>query len=141
LSSVVQAVYRVHEAPDEDRLIKFSRLLKGLIRHYQLDPALWVWRWRDGQFGLKENLSDYLQRLRDNDVNDALLAAVQRQALMLSPASRFSATPGGHHSLKVDHYARFSSPMREIAGIFTHREYLQLAGAAEDSMIRHYVSR
>jgi ribonuclease R len=130
LSAVVQAVYRVHESPDRERLIKFSRLLKGLIRHYQLDPVLWMWRWKDGKYGQQENLSDYLERLRDHQADPALLAAVQRHSLMLSPASRFSAVPGGHHSLKLDHYARFSSPMREIAGVFTHREYLQLSGVA-----------
>ncbi len=125
LPTVVQAVFRVHEAPDTERLIKFSRLLKGLIRHYKLDEEIWVWRWRDGKYGAKENLSDYLERLKQNHVDDGLLSAVQRQALMLSPASRFSSEVGVHHSLKLDQYARFSSPMREIAGIYTHREYLQ----------------
>ncbi len=134
LSSVVQAVYRVHDAPETDRLIKFSRLLKGLISHYQLDPQLWVWRWRDGKYGCKENLSQYLKRLREGNVNADLLAAVQHRTLMLSTASRFSAMPGIHHSLKLDYYARFSSPMREMAGIFTHREYLQLCGRLPDSV-------
>ena len=125
LPSVVQAIYRVHDAPDTERLIKFSRLLKGLITHYRLPENIWVWRWRDGKYGEKENLSDYLSRLRAHDVDSGLLSAVQRHALMLSPASRFSSEAGGHHSLKLDQYARFSSPMREIAGVFTHREYLQ----------------
>lgn len=131
LSPVVQAVFRVHEAPDEERLKKFSRLLKGLILNNRLNPKLWVWRWRDGRYGSRENLSDYLLRLRNNNVDNGMLTAVQRQALMLSTASHFSATPGEHHALKVDQYARFSSPMREIAGIFTHREYLQLVGLAK----------
>lgn len=125
LPAVVQAVYRVHDAPDTERLIKFSRLLKGLIRHYQLPEDVWVWRWRDGKYGARENLSDYLSRLKSSGADNGLLAAVQRHALMLSPASRFSAEAGVHHSLKLDQYARFSSPMREIAGVFTHREYLQ----------------
>ena len=135
VNSVVQAVFRIHDAPDTERLVKFSRLLRGLIRHYQLSEALWVWRWRDGKFGKREYLSDYLKRLKDNNVDAGLLAAVQRHALMLSPASRFSAEPGVHHSLRLDQYARFSSPMREIAGIYTHREYLQYASVEtlEDS--------
>ncbi|MEM7258832.1 MAG: RNB domain-containing ribonuclease, partial [Pseudomonadota bacterium] len=135
LTSLVQAVYRVHEAPDAERLSKFSRLLKGLIKRYQLDPKMWVWRWRDGRYGPKENLSDYLQRLKDNHADKHLLAAVQRHALMLSPASRFTAVAGGHYSLKLDQYARFSSPMREIAGIFTHREYLQISGQVPDTVL------
>ena len=125
LPAVVQAVYRVHDAPDTERLIKFSRLLKGLIRHYQLPEDIWVWRWRDGKYGTKENLSDYLARVKASGADKGILAAIQRHALMLSPASRFSAEAGVHHSLKLDQYARFSSPMREIAGVFTHREYLQ----------------
>jgi ribonuclease R len=133
LPSVVQAVYRVHDAPDTERLKKFSRLLRGLIRHYRLPENIWVWRWRDGKYGEKENLSDYLSRLRAHDVDSGLLSAVQRHALMLSPASRFSSEAGGHHSLQLDQYARFSSPMREIAGVFTHREYLQYLAFHSDA--------
>ena len=132
LPSVVQAIYRVHDAPDEERLKKFSRLLKGLIQHYKLLPELWVWRWRDGKYGKREYLADYLERLKANDVDAGLLSAVQRHSLMLSPASRFTAESGGHHSLKLQQYARFSSPMREVAGVYTHREYLQLLGHVGD---------
>lgn len=128
MPSVVQAVYRIHDAPDDDRLKKFSRLLKGLIEQHQLSSALWVWRWRDGKQGKKETLAAYLKRLRNANVDRRLLFAVQRHALMLSPASRFAAVAGVHHSLKLDQYARFSSPMREIAGIYTHRELLQFQG-------------
>jgi len=137
--SVVQAIYRVHEAPDEERLKKFSRLLKGLIRCHQLQPEVWVWRWRKGKYGEQEYLADYLERLKQNKVDPGLLAAVQRQALMLSPASRFTAESGGHHSLKLDQYARFSSPMREIAGIYTHREYLQIAAAKNGVSVNEIV--
>lgn len=126
LPSIVQAVYRVHEAPDEDRLKKFSRLLKGMVRAHNLPAELWIWRWRDGKYGKREYLADYLERLKDHNVDPGLLAAIQRNALMLSPASRFTSEASGHHSLKLEQYARFSSPMREIAGIYTHREYLQL---------------
>lgn len=125
MPSVVQAVYRIHDAPDEERLKKFSRLLSALIEKHQLSPPLWVWRWRNGKYGGRETLASYLQRLRDAKVDARLLSAVQRHALMLSPASRFAAIAGEHHSLKLEQYARFSSPMREIAGIYTHRELLQ----------------
>jgi len=125
LPSVVQAIYRVHGAPDEERLKKFSRLIRGMIKHYKLPPEIWIWRWRDGRFGKREHLSAYLQRLKDAKVDTGLYAALQRNALMLSPASVFSAEAGQHYSLKLDQYARFSSPMREVAGIYTHNEYLQ----------------
>lgn len=134
LPSVVQGVFRVHDAPEEERLKKFSRLLKGLVKHYGLPPEIWVWRWRDGKYGEREYLADYLDRLKSSGVDDRLLSVVHRHSLMLSTASRFTAESGEHHSLKLQQYARFSSPMREVAGIYTHREYLQFLNHQEKSV-------
>ncbi len=40
--------------------------------------------------------------------------------------SVFEVQPGEHHGIGATVYARFSSPMREIVGIFTHKEAFEL---------------
>jgi len=50
---------------------------------------------------------------------------------MINQASKFRAEPGRHHALGADSYARFSSPMREIVGVYTHKELLEVLGCEE----------
>ncbi len=143
----IQPIYRVHLAPDVERLKKFSSILNALVRDHNLEEALWKWRWRDGRFGKQETIAAYLRRLPDsNDTEIRIRRAIEQQARMLNNASVFSAEPGPHHSLKLSGYARFSSPMREVAGIFTHQEIIeyctceeQAAPASEDESLREKV--
>jgi len=121
----IQPVFRVHEPPNAERLKKFSRLLNRLIDAHGLSREVWVWRWRDGSYGDQETIAHYLRRLPRDAETDAVRRAITHQAQMLNNASVFTAVPGPHHSLKLDGYARFSSPMREVAGIFTHKEILE----------------
>jgi ribonuclease R len=61
-------------------------------------------------------LSGPQARLRD---------AVERQVLLTNQRSVYSAEPGLHYALGVTPYSRFSSPMREVVGVFTHKEALE----------------
>jgi ribonuclease R len=51
--------------------------------------------------------------------------AIERQVLMVQRRSIFSTDAGLHSALGVNPYARFSAPMREIVGIFTHKEAIE----------------
>jgi len=71
---------------------------------------------------------------------------VQRHILLSQRASSFTAEPGLHYALAAPHYARFSSPMREIVGIFTHKELFELLeiepsqqSAEQDNELREVV--
>lgn len=130
----IQPIYRVHLAPDVERLKKFSRILNALVRDHGLDEAIWKWRWRDGKFGTQEPIAAYLRRLPDEGDHLPLRRAIEHQARMLNNASVFSAEPGPHHSLKLSGYARFSSPMREVAGIFTHQEIIEFCTCGQQAM-------
>jgi ribonuclease R len=67
---------------------------------------------------------------------------IERQVLYANQPSLFTSGAGPHHALGVTGYARFSAPMREIVGIFTHKEGLERLGLlapgepAADSAIR-----
>ncbi len=121
----VEPIYRVHASPREDRLQAFARQTKALARAHGLDEA--VWRWRR-----ERSLAEYLARLPNTGGHTRLARAIHRQALMTGGRSGYSPTPARHHGVGADVYARFTAPMREIVGIFTHKEAWEKLGLGDD---------
>ena len=114
----LQAIYRVHLPPLEQRLTELQADLRAIAARHDLG-APWIW---DGA----QPLAEYLAQLPDEPA--AVRRAIDRQVRYTNRASEFSDRHGPHYALAVDHYARFSSPMREIVGIFTHKELLEALG-------------
>lgn len=118
----LQSVFRVHLPPLPDRLGGLVTTIDEIIRLHGLDSG---WRWAGPQ---GEPLADYLERLPRGDTTQRVRSAIDRQVRLSNQASSFTAEAGPHHALGVDAYARFSAPMREIVGIFTHKELLETLG-------------
>jgi len=125
--SGLEPIYRVHDAPLAGRLRTLRKQLDAWVDLHGFEtPGKGKqshWRWRTEQ-----TLADYIDTITataDNAVDRGRVRAIQRQVLVLQRASEFRAEPGRHHALAVDGYARFSSPMREIVGIYTHKELLE----------------
>ena len=144
----VQPVYRVHEAPDEDSLDRLEQVLLALARAHGLETSVLAWRRARGEppGAEAERLGAYLERLRGEDLPPPLMRTVQRQCLIANSPSRFTDGPGIHFALGVQPYSRFSAPMREIVGVFTHKEALEQLGLApvsltpgEDEQLRELV--
>lgn len=118
-----QPVYRVHLPPLSRRLDELEERLSALVAERGLDD---VWRWQ------REPLADYLDRIAhapcDGPDRERLLQAIHRQVRYTYRSSEFQARSGPHHALGVDGYSRMSSPMREIVGIFSHKELLEGLG-------------
>lgn len=117
---LVQAIYRVHRPPPHQALASLEAWIGALVQHHGLaeDP----WRW-DHQ---REHLADYLARLPRGRV----ASAIHRQAILANLRSEFQAEPAPHHGVGAEVYARFTAPMRELVGVFVHKEALEaLAGA------------
>lgn len=116
----LQAIFRAHDAPLAGRL----RALRERLAQFSELPGLGEqWRWRKDQ-----SLADYVVSLPDDPESFGKVLAVERQILISNQASQYRAEPGRHHALAATSYARFSSPMREIVGIFTHKELLEALG-------------
>jgi len=120
----VQPVFRVHPAPGPERLDRLEAMIAALVREHGLDPRQWAWR------GAAEPLADYLERL-PRRARPRIAEAIDRQAVITNRRSMFAEHPGLHHGIGAPVYARFSSPMREVVGIFTHKEALELLGGGE----------
>jgi len=123
--SDLQAVYRVHDAP----LRQMQRKLTDIINAFaDVQEEKDKWLWKNGQ-----TLSDYVTSLPSGADYARRVAAIERQILITNRASYFTHESGEHHALAADSYARFSSPMREIVGIYTHKELLEALSAADES--------
>ncbi len=122
---LIEPIYRVHPPPETARLDALRKLTIALADRHRLSER---WIWHVGQ-----PLSDYLENLPKGAQTDRVALAIHRQAVMVNVASSYQSLPEGHFGVGAEVYARFSSPMREIVGVFLHRELLQaLEGSAMD---------
>lgn len=136
----VQPIYRVQGGPDPERLAGLARLTERVCALHGLPES--PWRWRDGTA-----LSDYLRDLPKGPPGtkeDRLARALTRQAVMVNLRSEYSMEPGPHVGVGAEPYARFSAPMRELVGVFLHKEAVELLTgvhppAAEDEALRAQV--
>jgi ribonuclease R len=116
----LQSVFRVHLPPLSQRLRELDEMLRNIVKAHKLSPQ---WAWLPD-----ESLAEYLGKLPHNDETARVRIAIERQVRYANRSSDFSSTVGPHFALGVDHYARFTAPMREIVGIFTHKEALEVLG-------------
>jgi len=118
---LVQPIYRVHDAPLPARVARLRAAIEGLIEAHELGDD---WRW-----GGEEPLAEYLQRLPTEGALGEVARVIHRQAIVSNGRALFTDTPGRHHGIGAEMYARFTAPMREIVGIFLHAEACEkLAG-------------
>jgi len=119
----IQPIYRVHEAPGEERFAELRASITEITRLHGLDAKIWVWE------PDSEGLNAYLERLPDT----AVARAIHRQAMIANRPSHYASTPGLHYGVGADVYGRFTAPMREVVGIFLHNEaWEKLRGAPFD---------
>ena len=122
-SPAVQPIYRVHAGPDPKRLEGLARLSERAAAVHGLPAAPWVWN------PATTPLADYLAglpRAVPLSREDRLARALSRQAMMVSLRSEYSTEPGPHVGVGAEPYARFSAPMREMVGVFLHKEAIEL---------------
>ncbi len=117
----IHPVFRVHEAPDESSLHRLEKVITSIVKIHSLNEC---WIWRRGE----ETPGEYLSRLPRTGNEKRITETIERQILITNQRSVFSENPGEHFALKVDLYGRFSSPMREAVGIYSHKELLEKLG-------------
>ena len=124
--SFVEPVYRAHPAPSEEKMRSFEKALAALVKYHEL-PESWCWNTQS-----KVALRDYLDALPNEGKEGLIASAIHRQAVMANVRSMFQTEAAGHHGVGAEVYARFSAPMREMVGVFLHRELFQaMAGEGQ----------
>ncbi len=122
----LHAIFRVHPAPEAVDVARLAATVRAIVAAHELD-AEWAWD------PATEALAGYLGRLRTEGALAPVARAIQRQALVANQRSSYSPMPGLHYGLGAPCYGRFTAPMREMVGIFTHKETLELlAGTPPD---------
>lgn len=117
----VQPIYRVQGGPEPERLEALARLTGFVAKRHQLSDS---WVWNPETTALSKFLS-HLPRAAAGTREDRLGAAITRQAVMVNLRSEYSTEPGPHTGVGAEPYARFSAPMREMVGVFLHKEAVE----------------
>jgi ribonuclease R len=83
------------------------------------------------RFRANASLAGYVAGLPQSGPHVRVARALERQSLLVSLRSSYASEPGPHFGVGAEPYARFSAPMREVVGVFLHRQMQQaLAGDA-----------
>ena len=125
-NDVLHPIYRTQGAPRDDQLYTLRAVIENTLKAHKLNETVWAWH-------ANESIASYLRRIRGHlDSLNAessdfpmwanVVQVIERQAMITNVAASFTADPSeGHHSLKMSYYARFSAPMRELVGCYTHK--------------------
>ena len=121
----VPFVYRVHEAPDAEKMEHLRETLKacGLNVHFQ------------GEVPTQLELSRILDETRDQPIRIPVHTGILRSMMK----ARYSPEPLGHYGLVLKDYAHFTSPIRRYPDLAIHRILTDmLVGTAQDRLVKDY---
>lgn len=121
----VPFVYRVHEAPDAEKMEKLRATLKACGLH----PVF------KGEIATQLELSALLDEARDTPVRIPVHTGVLRSM----QKARYSPEPLGHYGLVLKDYAHFTSPIRRYPDLAIHRILTDmLVGAPHERLVKNY---
>ena len=100
-------VYRIHDAPDPQKIEEFSMFLHELnfVFHHQTPTQI------------RKSFNDLSKQAKQNEV----LALVEPLAVRTMAKAVYSTKNIGHFGLAFDHYTHFTSPIRRYSDILVHR--------------------
>lgn len=99
--------FRVHDAPDPEKMTEFLRFAQGLGYTVSFSPQ--KVRSRD----LQQLLNQAQNRPEEDILHRVMLRSLQK--------ARYSPQDSGHFGLAAQHYCHFTSPIRRYADLFVHR--------------------
>lgn len=104
----IPCVYRVHEAPSPDKLEALANYLKHVGVHYT------------GLLSEDATGKDYAAVLAEAE-EKGIGTAVSRTMLRSMMKARYSEVRMPHFGLGIDYYCHFTSPIRRLSDLATHR--------------------
>ena len=119
-------VYRVHEAPDEEKVKKLSTFIQnfGHTMHFSKDTLI---RPKEVQ-----KLLDKIEGTTEEAMLSRLVLRTMRQA-------KYSPENDGHFGLATTYYTHFTSPIRRYPDLQIHRIIKDtLRGRMNDKRMEHY---
>lgn len=121
----VPFVYRIHEAPDAEKMEKLRATLKAC----GLNPVF------KSEIPTQLELSALLDETRDTPVRIPVHTGILRSM----QKARYSPEPLGHFGLVLKDYAHFTSPIRRYPDLAIHRILTDmLVGAPHERLVKSY---
>ncbi|MDR3190038.1 MAG: ribonuclease R [Lactobacillaceae bacterium] len=121
----VPFLYRIHETPDLDRVVKFFEFVKALGAPVQADP---------------NNVKpEDLQAIHNWFVGRPEEQMVSTMMLRTMKQAKYSDQPVGHFGIGAEYYTHFTSPIRRYPDLTVHRliKWYEKAGLAEDAQAQY----
>ena len=100
--------YRVHDLPDQDKLINLSEFIVKF--GYKLKPT-----------GAKEEVAKGLNKLLTDIQGKKEQNLIETVSLRAMIKARYSTHNIGHYGLAFDYYTHFTSPIRRYPDVMVHR--------------------
>jgi len=100
-------VYRIHDSPDKDKLILFSKFISTFGYSMKLGTP------RDISFSLNKVLEDVKGKPEQN--------VIETLAIRTMAKAEYSTKNIGHYGLGFQHYSHFTSPIRRYPDLMVHR--------------------
>ena len=100
--------YRVHDLPDQDKLINLSEFIVKF--GYKLRPT-----------GAKEEVAKGLNKLLTDIQGKKEQNLIETVSLRAMMKARYSTHNIGHYGLAFDYYTHFTSPIRRYPDVMVHR--------------------
>lgn len=129
----VPFVYRVHAAPDEEKIASLSEMIGNM--GYSLKTI----GKNGGKMGNEELHPKEIQKLLDRIEGTPWEAMISRMVLRSMKRARYSVDCTGHFGLACRYYCHFTSPIRRYPDLQIHRIIKwQLRGKLDDGRIAHF---
>ncbi|HUF62371.1 MAG TPA: ribonuclease R [Verrucomicrobiales bacterium] len=119
----VPSLYRIHEDPDEERLLEFRDLAR-LYGHAA------------GDLTVAGEVQKLLRSLRGAPEEHALKVALLKSL----KRAVYSSDPLGHYGLAKDNYTHFTSPIRRYADLVVHRILRRLTAGSSGAGTPNYAA-
>ena len=121
-------VYRTHEKPDPEKIMKLSAFIHNFGYHVKLTGE---------EIHPKE-----LQKLLDKIADTEEEMLISRLTLRSMKRARYTVECSGHFGLACQYYCHFTSPIRRYPDLQIHRIIKdQLRGRMHEERIGHYTER